>query len=457
MERSVQRILKLIASTIFIAVSASSIIHAEDLVKFENKVELHQYLVNKIEPDEEGYYRRQAKVRAYNASLAAATMKDAIKKCDRSAYETAKIQFEAAGGISSLTLPGSNEPDFDPFTSSAGAFLDLNYPTSLCNPPTTFLSAGARIGSINRGRSSFFRTELGGVVLRNPHFTARRDSEDFKAVDLSGGIYNFLPLAPLFDPLGIFDDNAWDLFSKAVFGISSTGRSVGMLSAGGNQLAILSPAGPAGALGGGAVTAPGFGDIDGLRYDDNYSEGFFSLGARNSITVDAGPNAIIISPRVSAFYGFVDERSSLSGMTNAGTFPFRYDNKIKTDRVGLELGGEVKLQMPNGYGFYIEGDARFIHNEADGISQLSAGPFIPEIGRDSISFNDFGGVIGAGIVAETSTMRGRLGVQYETWKIPSLNVPGTREMFLTRTDRSSLSVRGELIIYLAPQLVNPDE
>ncbi|MGI9386334.1 MAG: hypothetical protein ACR2OX_02785 [Methyloligellaceae bacterium] len=310
------------------------------------------------------------------------------------------------------------------------------------------LGGGLRIGKLDREVAQFLRTELAGTVI-NPYFlNVDRGNADFSGFDVRDVKYGII------DPFGIFSNDEWDFFFGYSLATSHLRFSSPRLSANGNQTAILSPAGPAGALGGGAVTAPGFGDVTNINYMDSYEEDFFRVGIQNTFRVS---DNVSWTPRFGYAYGRVEEESKLSGVTNGGTFPFQYHNKIDTDRHMLEVGSQITLKLTPEISAYLDGDVRLIHNDAAGSSRLDAGPFVPEIGMAALSETDVGGRVGAGVLVGTDMLQGRFGVEYETWNIPVLHASGTQPAYLLFQKRDSIVARAEVFVILRPSVVSPEE
>ncbi len=350
---------------------------------------------------------------------AIAQMRSAIDRCDYQAYQKA--------------------------TEDLGANDIAAYPHADCSLAFT-LSVGGRIGTVDRPSAMFLRTELGGNIISPYFLNIDRGNTDFTGFDIRDVKYAWI------DPFGFFTNDELDnMFFGLYFGYSYASSSLNytalQLSAGGNQVGVLSPAGPGAPLGGGVVTAAGFGDVTNIVFSDFYDEQFFRTGIQRTLNLGAN---ISWTPRVGYAYSYVEEKSALSAMTNAGTFSIRYDNHSETDRHILELGSEVRVNIANNFGVFVDGDLRFINNNAHGYSKLRAGNFAPEIGRFSRSEGDVGGRIGAGVFVENEFVQGRAGVEYETWQIPSVHIPGTSPAYLTFEDRDSVTGRFDFTFKFPP-------
>ena len=430
------RFLKLILAAVVINISASTIADAEDQVIIQPKLEQSQTSTG------------------ISVELAAAKMKDAVKKCDKPAYDVAKREYEAAGGAGAYFKPLfylKNAQILDLMESNGMLYPAFCDPVYVNTGQGFTVAASGRDGKIKLPPIHFFRTEMGGNVITHGLFRPRQESQDFSGSEFQIVIPNALP------PLPEISQETWDAFFGFSRASASTDTSIDILSANNYQLGILSPEGPSGFLGGGILINSGFGDVTGLRFKNSYSEEFYRLGVQNTFTTNTATGALIITPRIGAFYGAVHDSSRLFGTTNGNTLDFNYHNEIETDRLGVEAGLEIRLKLPSGVGAYIDGDARFIHDDAHGESRFAVDGFIPEVWQGSKSQYGFGGVIGAGFFVENENVSGRIGVEYETWQIPNLSIPGSREAFLTFNDRESVTARMELTVLLTPQLVNPDQ
>ena len=325
--------------------------------------------------------------------------------------------------------------DADPFLEYVGNFLNGTIETS------------GRSGTINRPSATFLRTELGGTIISPYFLNFNRSRADFTGIDVKGVINNWA------NPFGLFSNDEWDFFYNYSRASSSFHSNFDMQSTSGNQLGILSPAGPDGPLGGGLFTAPGFGDVSGIHFSDNYKEEFYRIGIQNTFPLGTFGSW---TPRFGYTYGKVEEESNLSAFTNLGTFNFEYHNLIDVDRHILEIGSEFRYKVTGDFGAYIDGDVRLIHNDASGLSRLTAGNFAPEIGHDKLSEKDLGGRVGVGLYVENKNVSANIGVEYETWQAPEIHVPGTRTAYLTFEHRESVAAKFKLNFHLLPA-ANPPE
>ncbi len=425
-----QRFMKIAIAVLVFFISARTMALAEDRIIFDGKVE---------------HSEGSAGVETGSAGT---ELNDATRQCGHHAPELDKrdSSISEATQWAQTCIMSQNQ-----MTQTLGFFGVNGYTDSTIFDDGIDLVFGGRFGTINRASPYFLRTELGGMVINPRHVLIRREDEEFRGFDFRDIKYG------LIDPFGLFSNDELDWFFGVSYASSSARSFSDLFSANGNELGILSPAGPAGPSGGGFLIGAGFGDILDLGYNDSYSEYFVRTGVQNTFDLNVGSTKLALTPRIGFFYSSVDEESSLSGVTNGGTFPFRYDYDLEADRYGLELGLDLKYHMTPIAGVYLDGDARFIQNDASSTARLQAGAFAPELGRDSKTENDFGGRIGGGIFVENESMRGRIGLEYETWQIPLLHTPGTRESYLTFEDRESVAARLELVVKISPQLVAPAE
>jgi ribosomal protein S8 len=326
-----------------------------------------------------------------------------------------------------IVVPRQPEPDLRQSSSQ----------TEFAPMPVFTMTANARTGMLDRGKASRLRTELGGMVT-NERF-GPVDRNDF-ALGLDTTLQlNLDPRPILGKQVGL---SPFVGFSS--FDAGDTTR-IDFLSANGDQTALLGPQGPGGPLGGGLVTAAGFGDVENVRYSDDYDEFILRFGLSGKVRFDSG---ITLEPRGSFFYGTTDERSSFSGYTNLGTVDFAYMSETESDRYGLELGTRLSFPLGDaGFGMFVDGAVRFIHNEASGYTSFDAGfngapvPAWSELQHYSKDKFDVGGLIGGGLTYDNGPISAFAGVTLETWQIPVVQVTGEVPAFIDYDDRFSVEAK----------------
>ncbi len=315
-------------------------------------------------------------------------------------------------------------------TSSTSAFTDTPFA----------ITTGGQVGRLKRSRVSFLRTELGGIVV-NSEFARISRNEQIAGLNFTAQV-NLDPRPIMGKQVGL----------SPYFGVNNNYAEsdvyIPNLSAMGNQLGILGVEGPTGPLGGGLITGAGFGDLTNGQYMEHYRETSFFFGLKGKISLD---DILEEGIKPSLFlhgafmYGNTREKSYFSGTTNVGTVNFRYDNLIKSDRFGLELGLKYKYPLNEDFGLYANGAVRFTHNKASGYTKLNAdslgAPFPGEYQSLSKRKFDVGGIVGAGIFADAGPLTGYAGVEGELWKVPGLQVTGTERARLEFKDRTSWTVK----------------
>ena len=318
----------------------------------------------------------------------------------------------------------------DSSTSSTSAFTETPFTITM----------GGQGGQMHRSSVSFLRTELGGNVI-NPRFAAIQRNNQIAGINFEAQV-NFderpimgkqVGLSPFF---GLNNNYAW------------AHVDIPNLSAMGNQLGILGVEGPTGPLNGGLITGAGFGDLTNAQYREYYDETILTLGVKGRINLDeylgkkAGSSLVVHG---AFMYGSTNERSYFGGVTNSGTVNFRYNNKIESDRFGLQLGMKYKYSFNEDFGLFANGAVRFIHNKASGYTMLDSDfngvPFASEYQRLSKTNFDVGGIVGAGLFADAGPITGYAGVEGELWQVPVLRVTGTERAHLEYKDRTSWTVK----------------
>lgn len=315
-------------------------------------------------------------------------------------------------------------------TSSTSAFTETPFTITM----------GGQAGRMHRSSVSFLRTELGGNVIY-PRFAEIQRNNQIAGINFEAQV-NFDERPIMGKQVGL----------SPFFGVNNNyARShvyIPSLSAMGNQLGILGVEGPTGPLGGGLITGAGFGDLTNAQYRDYYNETILTFGVKGRINFDEYFGKEVGSSLVvhGAFmYGSTKERSYFGGVTNSGTVNFRYNNKIESDRFGLQLGLKYKYPINDEFGLYANGAVRFIHNKASGYTMLDSDfngvPFASEYQRLSKTNFDVGGIVGAGLFADAGPITGYAGVEGELWQVPVLRVTGTERARLEYKDRTSWTVK----------------
>jgi len=297
------------------------------------------------------------------------------------------------------------------------------------------IGGGFTGGTLDRRRRGFLRTEdLGIVVLAHMlQFDADATFRQFQA-DFSIGMPAFTPeqavarvlLTPwqrFFTTLAFIGGYS-NLYSKAQ-------DDIGHASAGGRQTAVLSPLAN-GPLGGGAVTAPGFGDVQNASFALEYRRQSGFLGLSSSFDVDL-PNGTKaeVEPRVQVNLADSSMYEIVTGVTNAGTFPFAYRNMLDTSSVGVGLGVDLRLpfnlEKVPGLGFYATGDVSVDRQSIDGFSQLNAGNFAPERKELKARQVTVAGEARVGLYLDLDAVDVEIGVGYRAQNEPNVSITGNQD------------------------------
>ena len=297
---------------------------------------------------------------------------------------------------------------------------------------------GTRYGEVDRGNVSYLRTQFGGVVIDSAFAGIEREHE-FKAID---GEFTF--------PLGTYSlgDKPFDLrlFTAGTYAFGDLDMDGDLISAGGDQLAILGPEGPSGPLGGGLVTAAGFGDVTDWSYADDYDE-ILIRGGVEAQSAFADP-PVRLRPRLSFLYSHTDEDSSFSGFTNAGTVFFDYDTELESDRYGAELGLYADVPVGGNFSLYLDGAARVTYDDAKGSTSLSGTTFGTPFASEQEHYSDsgwhLGGTLGGGVAVDWGQVRGSLGAEFETWQVPVPQVTGEEPASIDFESRDSWVLKAQV-------------
>jgi hypothetical protein len=299
----------------------------------------------------------------------------------------------------------------------------------ICPPSIHIIGVNAGYGQINRPDfGTALQLESGGVI-NNRNFGSVDRTDDYQGFGVNGAANIEFGTLRHF----IFGYN---------YGHTSSAANSAALSTGGNGLNILSPQGPAGALGGG-VTVPGvggFADVTGLHYDDSYDEHLFYIGfaMEHWHLPQTGAR---VTPSIKALFGYVNETSDYSGTTAAGTLDFGYSSKLETTRYGLAAGLDVEQPLSGAFGLYLNGELRAIenHTSADSTLTLSGALNTAEGAHVSANKLDLGGRFGGGFYYQTGNVMVRAGASYETWRVPALKFSESGPVSIDYGTRESIT------------------
>jgi len=215
---------------------------------------------------------------------------------------------------------------------------------------------------------------------------------------------------------------------------------------------ILDPQGLTGGFGGGGLAFANVGDFAdhrGVTGKSVYEEQLYTFGL-SSVCIQE--EHFSVSKSVALLYGNTKEEFHVSGSTGvvAGTptVDYRYDNTLKTDRWGLQLGLDLEYEIGEIGGYplsaFADAKVRVISNHADARSDASTTGLVNVRSiNDQISDSwvDFGLVGGAGLslkVNETTAVS--LGFRAETWEISTLDMSAASPFTIEPVDRTSFSV-----------------
>lgn len=278
---------------------------------------------------------------------------------------------------------------------------------------------GFRTGEVDLPDISFLRTELGGMVV-NRNFGKRVREVKFHGFD-----------AQILGPITEHQIGGKQIAFSAFAAFSTADAEIDQpfsLDAAGNQLGIRGVEGAPGALGGGLVTGPGFGDVTDGLYSASYEDFTVRGGGEGRFNIFHSPWELGV--RAAFLYGETEERSIFGGVTNGGTVNFAYDTKVESERLGGELGLNLRYPLfsPE-IGIYGDAVGRFTSDDATGRIELTAdlngSPFPSETQHLSDSAFSVGGLLGGGLYVDLGPFYGFGGVEYETFNVPTVEVTGT--------------------------------
>jgi hypothetical protein len=290
------------------------------------------------------------------------------------------------------------------------------------------LTVNGYAGQLNRPDfSSALQLERVGQIVDNRFgFVKRKD--DYQAFDINGEV-----------------SARWFWANKVIFGYhygtATNQSSMGTLSAGNADLLLLSPQGPGGDLGGGVRVLNALGaDVTNSHYADDYSEQLGYVGLKYNAW-HYGVTGLTITPFTKLIVGYDRESSNYAGTTNNGGLDFEYINRIKTWRVGVELGAEFKQPLGDNYGLFANGAVRFIKNygSADSTLRLNGAVNATESANASVDKFDTGYVVSGGFYAETGNSIISISAAAETWQIPGLLYSPTAPFTLDYGSRDTFS------------------
>ncbi|MGA7972596.1 MAG: hypothetical protein WCA36_07310 [Pseudolabrys sp.] len=305
------------------------------------------------------------------------------------------------------------------------------------------------------------RLEFGGAFLP-VDFGGVERHDNFQAVEVKGR----LPLSytPRFFGTAFANPDAVTFSYR--YGAAFNHTSVSSLSTGGNDLAIVSPAGPGGGLGDGVAVNDagiGFANITNLRYSDSYSEQFFFIGLDFEPWRLSGGGEV--APYTKAFGGYDRESSTYSGTTASGGLDFSYHNQIDTSRYGFELGAKfdqplsvISFGHGTSIGVRFSGGVRLVGNHASADSTVAFGGLVnaSESGFAGANRFDVGGIVNGSFYLQTAGgATFEAGASYETWKVPTLQYSTDGPMSIDWEARDSVTVYGRFIWTFPPETTNP--